>query len=117
MGFCMTPRALILPFLLLLAACGGGEQGMRCNYSSGNLDAIKAQVTTLKAGGTTSAEVVKALGKPTDQTPTPDGGNTYEYDFPQPLSADSSPACPAKSQKVTFIFTAKDVLQSMQINF
>lgn len=112
----MTARFCILGLVLLLAACGG-EQGMRCNYSPGNLDAIKAQVATLKAGGTTAAEVVKALGKPTDQTPTPDGGNSYEYNFPQPLSSDSSPACPAKSQKVTFVFNAKDVLQSMQINF
>lgn len=113
----MPARFLALGLVMLLAACGGGEQGMRCNYSSGNLDAIKAQVATLKAGGTTSAEVVKALGKPASQSPAPDGGNTYEYDFPQPLSADSSPACPAKSQKVTFVFNAKDVLQSMQINF
>jgi hypothetical protein len=99
-----------------LAACGG-ETGMRCEYSAGNLDAIKAQVATLKAGGTTSAEVVKALGKPAADTPAADGGKTYEYDFPQPLSANSSPACPVKSQKVTFIFSPKDVLQSMQINF
>jgi hypothetical protein len=113
----MAVRFWVLGLGLLLAACGGGEQGMRCNYSSGDLDAIKAQVAALKAAGTTSAEVVKTLGKPTNQTPTPDGGNSYEYDFPQPLSSDSSPACPAKSQKVTLIFNARDVLQSMQINF
>ena len=100
---------------LLLAACSG-EKGMRCEYSAGNLDAIKAQISTLKAGGTTSAEVVKSLGKPNADTPTPDGGKTYEYEFQQPLTSDSSPACPAKSQKMTFIFSAKDVLQSVQIN-
>jgi hypothetical protein len=113
----MTARLWVLSLALLLAGCGGGDQGMRCNYSSGNLDAIKAQVAALKAAGTTSAEVVKTLGKPTNQSPTADGGNSYDYDFPQPLSSDSSPACPAKSQKVTLIFSAKDVLQSMQINF
>ena len=112
----MTVKFCVLGLALLLAACGG-EQGMRCEYSAGNLDAIKAQVAGLKAGGTTSAQVVQSLGKPNADTPTPDGGKTYEYEFPQPLSADSSPACPAKSQKVTFIFSAKDVLQSMQINF
>ncbi|HEY1796395.1 MAG TPA: hypothetical protein VGG57_09775 [Stellaceae bacterium] len=112
----MFARFCILGLVLLLAACGG-DQGMHCDYASGNLDAIKAQVSKLKAGGTTSSEVVKTLGKPGDETPTPDGGKTYEYDFPQPLSSDSSPACPAKSQKVTFIFNARDVLQSMQINF
>ncbi|MFZ2004479.1 MAG: hypothetical protein WB697_12385 [Stellaceae bacterium] len=112
----MTVRFCLLGLALLLAACGG-EQGMRCEYSAGNLDAIKAQVAGMKAGGTTSAEVVKQLGKPANETPIPDGGKTYEYDFAQPLSASSSPACPAKSQKVTFIFNAKDVLQSMQINF
>ena len=112
----MSARFCVLALALMLAACGG-EQGMRCEYSPGNLDAIKSQVAGLKAGGTTSAEVVKSLGKPASDTPTPDGGKTYEYEFPQPLSSDSSPACPVKSQKVTFIFNAKDVLQSMQINF
>jgi hypothetical protein len=112
----MTARFCILGLTLMLAACGG-EQGMRCEYSAGNLDAIKAQVSELKAGGTTAADVVKKLGKPADETPSPDGGKTYEYDFPQPLSSDSSPACPTKSQKVTFVFNARDVLQSMQINF
>ena len=112
----MTARFCTLGLVLLLAACGGDE-GMRCEYSSGNLDAIKAQVAQLKASGTTSSEVVKSLGKPTDETPTPDGGKTLDYDFPQPLSSDSSPACQAKSQKVTLIFNARDVLQSMQINF
>jgi hypothetical protein len=105
-----------LGLALLLAACGG-EQGMRCEYSSGNLDAIKSQVAELKASGTISADVAKRFGKPTSETPTPDGGKTYEYEFPQPLSSGSSPACPAKSQKVTLIFNARDVLQSMQINF
>ena len=112
----MLARVCVLGFAMLLAACSS-EQGMRCNYSAGNLDAIKTQVAGLKAGGTTSAEVVKALGKPAADTPTADGGKTYEYDFPQPLTSDSSPACPAKSQKVTFIFNPRDVLQSMQINF
>lgn len=112
----MRARFGILGLALLLAACGG-EQGMRCEYSPGNLDAIKSQVAGLKAGGTTSGEVVKQLGKPAADTPSPDGGKTYEYDFPQPLSSSSSPACPAKAQKVTFIFNARDVLQSMQINF
>jgi len=112
----MMLRFGILALALGLAACGG-DTGMRCEYSAGNLDAIKAQVATLKAGGTTAAEIVKSLGKPSADTPTPDGGKTYEYEFPQPLSAGSSPACPAKSQKVSFIFNAKDVLQSMQINF
>jgi hypothetical protein len=112
----MTMRFCVLGLALLLAACGG-EQGMRCEYSPGNLDAIKAQVAGMKAGGTTAAEVVKSLGKPANETPTQDGGKTYEYEFPQPLTASSSPACPAKSQRVTFIFNAKDVLQSMQINF
>lgn len=112
----MTVRFYVLGLALLLAACGG-EQGMRCEYSPGNLDAIKAQVSGMKAGGTTSAEVVKSLGKPANESPTPDGGKTYEYDFPQPLAASSSPACPTKSQKVTFIFNGRDVLQSMQINF
>jgi hypothetical protein len=109
-------RFCVWGLVLLLAACGG-EQGMRCEYAPGNLDAIKSQVAGLKAGGTTSPEVVKSLGKPAAETPTADGGKTYEYDFAQPLSSSSSPACPAKSQKVTFIFNAKDVLQSMQINF
>ncbi len=112
----MMLRFCVLALALALAGCGS-EAGMRCEYSAGNLDAIKAQVATLKAGGTTAAEVVKALGKPVADTPTADGGKTYEYDFPQPLTANSSPACPVKSQKVTFIFNAKDVLQSMQINF
>jgi hypothetical protein len=106
-----------LIFTLLLAACSG-DTGIHCEYSSGNLDAIKAQVGTLKAGGTTAAEVIKSLGKPTTVTPAPDGGGkTFEYDFTQALSANSSPACPAKSQKVSFIFDSKEILQSMQINF
>ena len=112
----MTMRFCVFGLALLLAACGS-EQGMHCEYSPGNLDAIKAQVAGMKAGGTTAAEVVKSLGKPANETPTQDGGKTYEYDFPQPLTASSSPACPTKSQKVTFIFNARDVLQSMQINF
>ncbi|HWD56924.1 MAG TPA: hypothetical protein VG308_01490 [Stellaceae bacterium] len=112
----MTGRFWALGLVLLLAACGG-ENGMRCEYSAGNLDAIKTQVAGLKAGGTTAAEIVKSLGKPSADSPTPDGGKTYEYEFPQPLTPDSSPACPAKSQKATFIFNARDVLQSMQINF
>lgn len=112
----MLAKFCVLAFALALAACSS-EQGMRCNYAAGNLDAIKTQVAGLKAGGTTSAEVVKSLGKPAAETPAADGGKTLEYDFPQPLSSDSSPACPAKTQKATFIFNAKDVLQSMQINF
>jgi len=107
----------VLVFVLLLAACGG-DTGMRCEYSAGNLDAIKAQVATLKAGGTTAEEVAKSLGKPTSVIPAADGGGkTFEYDFPQALSSNSSPACPAKTQKVAFIFDAHEVLQSMQINF
>ncbi len=90
---------------------------MRCEYSAGNLDAIKAQVATLKAGGTTAAEVTKSMGKPTSVAPTADGGKTFEYSYSQTLSADSSPACPAKNQKVVFIFDSREILQSMQINF
>lgn len=112
----MTAKFCVLAFALLLAACGG-ETGMRCEYSAGNLDAIKAQVATLKAGGTTSADVTKALGQPTTTTPGPDGGKVFEYDFPQTLSASSSPACPVKSQKVAFTFDGKEILRSMQINF
>ena len=110
------PRFCVLMTALLLAACSG-EQGMRCDYAAGNLDAIKAQVATLKAGGTREAEVIKSLGNPTNSRPTPDGGKTDEFEFPQKLSSDSSPACPVKNQKVTFIFDSRDVLQSMQINF
>ncbi len=105
----------IVGIALLLTGCGG-DTGMRCEYSAGNLDAIKAQVASLKAGGTTEAEVIKSLGNPTSSTPTPDGGKTDEYEFPQKLSSGSSPACPVKNQKVTFIFDARDVLQSMQIS-
>ena len=75
----MSGRFCVLGLVLLLAACGG-EQGMRCEYSPGNLDAIKTQVAGLKAGGTTSSEVVKALGKPAaDAAPEPrrrQGNNT-----------------------------------------
>ena len=112
----MTGRFWVLGLVLLLAACGG-ESGMRRSIPPAISRAIKKQVGGLKAGGTTSAEVVKSLGKPSADSPAPDGGKTYEYEFPQPLTSDSSPACPAKSQKVTFIFNARDVLQSMQINF
>jgi hypothetical protein len=51
----------MLGIALLLAGCGG-DTGMRCEYSAGNLDAIKAQVATLKAGGTRENEVIKSLG-------------------------------------------------------
>jgi hypothetical protein len=112
----MTGRLCILGIATLLAGCGG-DQGMRCEYSAGNLDAIKAQVGTLKAGGTRESDVIKSLGDPTNSVPTPDGGKTDEYEFPQKLSSSSSPGCPVKSQKVTFTFDARDVLQSMQINF
>jgi hypothetical protein len=115
----MTARfcALALAFALLLAACGG-DTGIHCEYSAGNLDAIKAQVATLKAGGTPASDVIKTLGKPTSVTPTAaDGTKSFEYDFPQALSSGSSPACPAKTQRVTFTFDAHDILQSMQINF
>jgi hypothetical protein len=112
----MTARFCVLAFALLLAACGG-DTTIHCEYSAGNLDAIKAQVATLKAGGTTAAEVINSLGKPTSVIPAADGAKTFEYSFPQTLSSGSSPACPAKSQKVTFIFDSHEVLQSMQINF
>jgi len=112
----MTARFGVLVFALLLAACSG-DTGIHCEYSAGNLDAIKAQAATLKAGGTTASEVIKSLGKPTVVTPGADGAKTFEYDFPQPLSSNSSPACPAKTQKVVFSFDTHEVLQSMQINF
>jgi hypothetical protein len=112
----MTVRFFALGLVLLLAACGG-QAGMKCDYAPGNLDAIKSQVAGLKAGGTTAAEVKKQLGEPNSVTPGPDGGKVYEYDFPQPLSASSSPACPEKTQKVAFTFDAKDILRSMQIIF
>jgi hypothetical protein len=113
----MTVRFCLLGIALLLVAGCGGDAGMRCEYSAGNLDAIKAQVSTLKAGGTRASEVIKSLGNPTNSTPAPDGGKTDEYEFPQKLTSDSSPGCPVKNQKVSFIFDARDVLQSMQINF
>jgi hypothetical protein len=112
----MTARFGVLGMVVLLAGCGG-QTGMRCEYAAGNLDAIKAQVATLKAGGTREAEVVKSLGDPATSAPTPDGGKSDTYEFPQPLTSSSSPACPVKSQKVTFIFDSRGVLQSMQINF
>jgi len=112
----MTARFCILGFALMLAACGA-DTGMRCEYSAGNLDAIKAQVSTLKAGGTTEAEVITSLGKPTSSNATPDGGKSDDYNFVQELKAGSSPGCPVKSQKVTFIFDSRNILQSMQINF
>lgn len=102
--------------MLLLGGCAG-ETGMRCEYAAGNLDAIKAQVAGLKAGGTTAADVVKSLGKPTAETPAPGGGKVLEYEFPQALSSGSSPACPLKSQKAAFSFNSREILQSMQINF
>jgi len=112
----MAARFGILGLVLLLAACGG-ETGMRCEYSGGNLDAIKAQVATLKAGGTSEDEVIKTLGKPASSTPSTDGGKSDEYDFTQALSSNSSPGCPMKTQKVTFVFDSRNILQSMQINF
>lgn len=112
----MTARFCALGFALLLAACGG-EQGMRCEYAAGNLDAIKAQVANLKAGGTTLSDVTKSLGQPAMTTPAPDGGKILEYDYPQKLSSASSPACPEKTQKMSFTFDSREVLQSMQINF
>jgi outer membrane protein assembly factor BamE (lipoprotein component of BamABCDE complex) len=96
----------------------GGDAGLRCEYSAGNLDAIKSQVAKLQAGGTTTSDVVNSLGKPTSVAPAPDGGGkTFEYSFPQALSSGSSAACPVKSQKVTFVFDSREILQSMQINF
>jgi hypothetical protein len=106
----------VLGLALLLAACGG-DTGMHCEYSGGNLDAIKAQVATLKAGSTTEEEVIKSLGKPNSSAPSADGGKTDEYDFTQTLGSASSPACPIKTQKVTFVFDLRNILQSMQINF
>ena len=111
----MTVRFCLLGIAFLLAGCGG-DAGMRCEYSAGNLDAIKAQVASLKAGGTTEAEVIKSLGNPTNSTPTPEGGKTDEYEFPQKLSSGSSAAYPVKNQKVSFVFDARNVLQSMQIS-
>ena len=112
----MTARFCILGFALMLTACGA-DTGMRCEYSAGNLDAIKTQVASLKAGGTTEEQVIKSLGKPSSSAPSADGGKTDEYDFTQSLSSSSSPACPVKTQKVTFIFDSRNILQSMQINF
>lgn len=106
----------MLGLVLLLAACGG-EQGMRCEYSSGNLDAIKAQVSDLKAGGTRLSDVTKALGQPTSTIPADNGGKTLQYDFPQKLSSSSSPGCPEKTQTAAFTFDDREILRSMQINF
>ena len=113
----MNAKICTLALALLLAACGGGDKGLRCEYSAGNLDRIKEQVATLKAGGTTTSEVVNSLGKPANVSPTADGGKTFEYSFVQALSSSSSPACPVKAQKVTFVFDSREILQSMQINF
>lgn len=112
----MTVRFYIPALALLLVGCGG-DAGLRCEYAAGNLDAIKAQVSTLKAGGTTAPDVVKSLGKPTAETPAPGGGKVLEYEFPQALSSGSSPACPLKAQKAAFTFDSREILQSMQINF
>lgn len=112
----MTARLCALGFLLLLAACSS-ETGMHCEYAAGNLDAIKAQVANLKAGGTTMSDVTKSLGKPASVTPAPNGGKIMEYEYPQKLSSSSSPACPEKTQKMSFTFDSREVLQSMQINF
>jgi hypothetical protein len=112
----MTAKFCVLSFALLLAACGG-ETGMRCEYAAGNLDAIKAQVANLKAGGTTVSDVTKSLGPAAMTSPAPDGGKTLEYDYPQKLSSASSPACPEKTQKIVFSFDSREVLRSMQINF
>ena len=112
----MKPRLCVLLFALFLVGCGSDNM-MRCEYSAGNLDAIKAQVATLKAGGTTAAEVKKSLGEPTSTAAAPDGGKVFEYEFPQKLSSASSPACPEKTQKVAFTFDAREILRTMQINF
>src|SRR5689334_7907826 len=80
-GFYMSGRFCALAVALLLAACSS-ERGLRCEYSSGNLDKIKQQVATLKSGGTTASEVANTLGKPTNISPTPDGGKAFEYNFP-----------------------------------
>jgi outer membrane protein assembly factor BamE (lipoprotein component of BamABCDE complex) len=112
----MTARFCIFLFTVLLTGCAG-DTGLRCEYSAGNLDAVKAQVATLKAGGTTASEVINSLGKPTSVAPVPEGGKTFEYNFVQALSSSSSPGCPPKSQKVTFIFDSRQILQSMQVNF
>jgi hypothetical protein len=112
----MTAKFCVLGFTLLLAACGG-DTTMRCEYAAGNLDAIKSQVATLKAGGTTAAEVKKTLGEPASTTPTPDGGKVFTYDFPQKLTSSSSAGCPEKTQKMAFTFDSREILRSMQINF
>ena len=112
----MKARFGVLALVLLLAACGG-EQTMKCEYAGGNLDAIKAQVTKLKAGGTTLSDVTKSLGEPASTTAAPNGGKIVEYAYPQKLSSSSSPACPEKTQKMSFTFDSREVLQSMQINF
>jgi outer membrane protein assembly factor BamE (lipoprotein component of BamABCDE complex) len=112
----MKARFCTLALVLLLAACSS-EPGMRCEYAAGNLDAIKAQVANLKSGGTTAADVVKVLGQPAATTPAPDGGKVFEYDYPQKLTASSSPACPEKTQKMSLSFDSREVLRSMQINF
>ena len=112
----MSGKAGTLALVLLLTACSS-DKGLHCEYSAGNLDVIKQQVSKLKAGGTSAAEVSDTLGKPSNITPIPEGGKMYEYNFPQKLSSDSSPACPIKTQKVTFVFDGREILQSMQINF
>jgi hypothetical protein len=112
----MTAKFCALACALLLAACGG-ETGMRCEYAAGNLDAIKAQVASLKTGGTTLSDVTKSPGQPAATTPTPDGGKMLEYDYPQKLSSASSTACPEKTQKISFTFDSREVMRSMQINF
>jgi outer membrane protein assembly factor BamE (lipoprotein component of BamABCDE complex) len=112
----MVGRFSVIAFALLLAACSS-DTTMRCEYAAGNLDAIKAQVANLKAGGTTASDVVKSLGQPNNTAPAPDGGKTFEYDYPQKLSSGSSAACPEKTQKIVFNFDSREVLRSMQINF
>jgi outer membrane protein assembly factor BamE (lipoprotein component of BamABCDE complex) len=112
----MNAKHCVLLVGLLLAGCGG-DAGMRCEYSAGNLDAIKTQVASLKAGGTTAADVVKVLGQPAATTAAPDGGKVFEYSYPQKLTAASSPACPEKTQKMSLSFDSREVLRSMQINF
>jgi hypothetical protein len=57
------------------------------------------------------------LGKPSNENPDPMPRQGSSTRFPAAAQRQFVAGLPAKSQKVTFIFNARDVLQSMQINF